>query len=147
MSTFTPGQRAVIAAQIAAAANIRDDLQALLDADVAPPPPPTYTLEASSREVPEGGSVTVTLRTTGVATGTAVGYSITGIASCCGSTFHHLARACVQDGGARVYRLGGRGHGHGHGFHRVGRLGCCLDSPLLALAHVALHSVMYKRPR
>ena len=52
--TMTPGQRAVIAAQIAAAADIRDDLQALLDADVAPPP--TYALAASD-DADEGGSI------------------------------------------------------------------------------------------
>lgn len=53
--TLTPGQLAVLAAQAAAATNIRDALQALLEAD-APPPTPTHVLEASARDVPEGGA-------------------------------------------------------------------------------------------
>jgi hypothetical protein len=73
----------VARATTAHALTLHEQVLALKALVAAPPPPPdpTYTLEASAREVPEGGSVTITLRTTGVAAGTAVGYTITGIAA------------------------------------------------------------------
>jgi hypothetical protein len=44
---LTPGQLAVLAAQAAAATNIRDALQALIDADA--PPPPTDSPDANTQ--------------------------------------------------------------------------------------------------
>lgn len=77
--TLTPGQLAVLAAQAAAATNIRDALQALIDADA--PPPPTYTLTADPASVDEGALLTFRLSTTGVPSGTELTYSLSGIAA------------------------------------------------------------------
>lgn len=91
---MTPGQLAVIAAQIAAARStsaalltqaaaasvIADALQALVDADAPPPPPPTYALTAAPTGVDEGHAIVFTLVTTGVPAGTAVPYRLEGSA-------------------------------------------------------------------
>lgn len=92
---MTPGQLAVIAAQIAAARsvsdaldaqsviarNIADALQAMVDADAPPPAPPTYALSAAPSGVDEGHAVVFTLTTTGVPAGTTVPYRLEGAAS------------------------------------------------------------------
>lgn len=46
-----------------------------------PPPAPTYTLTADRNAVNEGGSVTFTLTTTGIESGTTFPYRITGVSS------------------------------------------------------------------
>lgn len=51
----------------------------LTDPPLPPPPVPTYTLSASVLQVSEGSTVTFTLRTTNVPSGTPVGYTIMGV--------------------------------------------------------------------
>jgi hypothetical protein len=50
-------------------------------ANAPPPPVPTYSLTAGSGMVDEGASLEVTLLTTHVAAGTAIGYTITGLSA------------------------------------------------------------------
>lgn len=59
---------------------LKAELAALGPVD-PPPPVPTYALSSSTEAVDEGQSVTITLTTTNVAPGTAVGYLITGVDS------------------------------------------------------------------
>lgn len=95
----------VARATTAHALTLHEQVLALKALVAAPPPPPdpTYTLEASAREVPEGGSVTITLRTTGVAAGTAVGYSITGVSTSDLDVPLDGALLIGQDGTARIF--------------------------------------------
>lgn len=53
----------------------------ILPANISITPSPTYSLSRSSASVDEGSSITFTLTTTGVANGTSVPYSISGISA------------------------------------------------------------------
>lgn len=48
------------------------------DTSLAPPPPPTFAVTASDTTVDEGGSITYTLLTTGLAAGAQVAYTLSG---------------------------------------------------------------------